>query len=55
MLRRPLDRFPGVELVLVLQSPTGEITGAVHRGCLLDAAQTEALQRAHAWQPSGGK
>lgn len=53
MLRRPLDRFPGVEFVLMLQSPTGETTGAVHRGCLLDAAQAEALRRAHAWQPSG--
>jgi hypothetical protein len=53
MLRRSVDRFPGVEFVLVLQSPDGEITGGIHKGNVLDAAQAEALRRAHAWQPSG--
>lgn len=54
MLRRPLDRHPGADFLLVLQDPSGSLTGAVHQGRVLDADQAEALRRAHPWELSGG-
>jgi hypothetical protein len=54
MLRRPLDRHPGADFLLVLKDPSGGITGAVHQGRVLDEPQAVALQSAHLWQPSGG-
>ena len=54
MLRLPLDRHPGADFLLVLQDPAGGVTGAVHQGRVLDAAQAAALRQAHPWEPSGG-
>lgn len=54
MLKRPLDRDPGADFLLVLHNPTGSITGAVHQGRVLDATEAEALRQAHPRERSGG-
>ena len=54
MLRRPLDRHPGADFLLVLQDPAGGVTGAVHQGRVPGPAEAVALRQAHPWEPSGG-